>query len=894
MNDPRPIPFAPEGADEPQSLPVNRRSLLTYAMSMPVAISAVGLAVTPTSAHALPLPLTPPDTVDYYDVGDSLVQAGAPTMPLVKLSLGADGVYTFEMPRLEQGTGIATALAMMIAEEAQVPLAMVKVKSADAQPELVANQITGGSSSVRCFEPFIPALVIAARLKAGLLPGTGAPKDPAQYQVVGKRVAKLDALDIITGKKKFTMDLDVPGAKPTMMRMPSQIRGKVRSVNNRSAVLGMPGVIAVEIIPEGGTIVPFPPGVAVMAETFGEAWDACRALDITWADGANKGLSDASIQATLKAAMPPMLPAPLGTIAIDAEFEFAAASHCPLEVECAIVDARPDRCEIWAGMQTPIVALQAVAADLGLPESAVTAHCIPSGGAFGRRLFWDPVQVAAQVSKLTGRICKLMYHRSDDVRHTRSRPPQFHKVRAALLPPTLLLPGNVLSYQQSIGIVRLDARHGYGEKVTALGGSLPPMVQQTVGNLGYEEFFFKTMVSSPYNFGVSNKLLVPVAFDLPTVSYRSVHINPARTVEEIIVDEIAAKLNKDPVAFRLEFLRLPRAKAVLQRVVGAAQWGKAMPAGFAQGVGVHMESRAFTACVVELDGRDPANCKVTRATIVIDVGKPISPSGIEQQAHGGLAEAISLVLNAGLTIKDGLIQEGSYNQYRFAKMKDFPKNVEVIIMPNVGDPIAGMGEVGMSAPSGAIANAYARATGRKPRKFPLNARPSTRRRRPASCPHPPSSEEPPMPTYNLTVNNTAVTVDAPADMALLWVLRDKLGITGPKYGCGVNVCKACTCLVNGKAVTTCATKVSAVQGKKITTIEGLANGTTLHPVQQAWLDRDVPQCGFCQPGQIMAAVDLLSRTRTPTDADIDAIENMCRCGTYGRIRQAIKAAATMM
>lgn len=151
-----------------------------------------------------------------------------------------------------------------------------------------------------------------------------------------------------------------------------------------------------------------------------------------------------------------------------------------------------------------------------------------------------------------------------------------------------------------------------------------------------------------------------------------------------------------------------------------------------------------------------------------------------------------------------------------------------------------------------------------------------------------------MPTYNFTVNNQPVSVDAPADLALLWVLRDKLGITGPKYGCGVNVCKACTCLVNGKAVTTCATKVSAVQGKKVTTIEGLASGETLHPVQQAWLDLDVPQCGFCQPGQIMAAVDLLQRTKNPNDADIDAIENMCRCGTYGRIRQAIKAAATKM
>jgi isoquinoline 1-oxidoreductase alpha subunit len=151
-----------------------------------------------------------------------------------------------------------------------------------------------------------------------------------------------------------------------------------------------------------------------------------------------------------------------------------------------------------------------------------------------------------------------------------------------------------------------------------------------------------------------------------------------------------------------------------------------------------------------------------------------------------------------------------------------------------------------------------------------------------------------MPNQNFNVNGQAVNVDAPSDMALLWVLRDKLGITGPKYGCGVNVCKACTCLVNGKAVQTCVTKVSSVANKNVTTIEGLAVNGQLHPVQQAWLELDVPQCGFCQPGQIMAAVDLLKRTKTPSDADIDAIENMCRCGTYGRIRAAIKRAASMM
>jgi isoquinoline 1-oxidoreductase alpha subunit len=151
-----------------------------------------------------------------------------------------------------------------------------------------------------------------------------------------------------------------------------------------------------------------------------------------------------------------------------------------------------------------------------------------------------------------------------------------------------------------------------------------------------------------------------------------------------------------------------------------------------------------------------------------------------------------------------------------------------------------------------------------------------------------------MPTYSFKLNGKPVSVDAPGGMALLWVLRDKLGITGPKYGCGMNVCKACTCLVNGKAVTACSTRVSSVQGAEVTTIEGLANGNTLHPVQQAWLDLDVAQCGFCQAGQIMAAVDLLTRTRNPTDADIDAIENVCRCATYGRIRAAIRSAAEKM
>jgi isoquinoline 1-oxidoreductase subunit beta len=406
---------------------------------------------------------------------------------------------------------------------------------------------------------------------------------------------------------------------------------------------------------------------------------------------------------------------PLGALTVGGDFEFPAACHAPLEVETAIADVRPGSCEIWAGMQTPIIALQSIALDLGLPQSAVRAHVLPTGGSFGRRLFWDPVQVAVQVSKLTGRPCKLMYHRTDDTRQTRMRPPQVHRARA-----TVLL-GNVIAYDQRVAAVRLDARHGYGEINTALAGALPTIVQQTVGNLAYEEFFFKTMVSSPYNFGVGTKVLTPVALDMPTVSFRSVHIQPARCVEEIIVDEVAKRLNRDPVAFRLQHLRLARARAVLQQVVSAGQWGRSLPAGFAQGVAVHQETRSFTACLVEIDARDPRNAKVVRAVIAVDVGKPLNPLGIQAQAEGGLADAITLVLNAGLNIVDGLPLESSYTNYRVTRMKDFPKDIQVIVMPANGEPIGGMGEVGLSAASGAIANAYARATGIKPRKFPLNA-----------------------------------------------------------------------------------------------------------------------------------------------------------------------------
>ena len=150
-------------------------------------------------------------------------------------------------------------------------------------------------------------------------------------------------------------------------------------------------------------------------------------------------------------------------------------------------------------------------------------------------------------------------------------------------------------------------------------------------------------------------------------------------------------------------------------------------------------------------------------------------------------------------------------------------------------------------------------------------------------------------SVNFKLNGQAVTSQVEADTPLLWVIRDELGLTGTKYGCGMALCGACTVHLDGEAIRSCQTPVSAVQGRQVATVESLSRDNT-HPLQVAWIRHDVPQCGYCQSGQLMSAAALLAKNRNPSDADIEAAMsgNICRCGTYGRIKAAIKDAATTM
>jgi isoquinoline 1-oxidoreductase alpha subunit len=146
---------------------------------------------------------------------------------------------------------------------------------------------------------------------------------------------------------------------------------------------------------------------------------------------------------------------------------------------------------------------------------------------------------------------------------------------------------------------------------------------------------------------------------------------------------------------------------------------------------------------------------------------------------------------------------------------------------------------------------------------------------------------------NLTINGKTFTLDVEPDTPLLWAIRENAGLTGTKYGCGIAQCGACTVHIDGVATRSCGVSVAEAEGKKITTIEGLASGKTLHKVQEAWIAKDVPQCGYCQSGMIMAVAALLAEKPKPTDADIDeAITNICRCGTFQQVREAIHTIAS--
>ncbi|WP_069466979.1 molybdopterin cofactor-binding domain-containing protein [Actinacidiphila rubida] len=711
-----------------------------------------GEAATAPSRAAAAIP-SPPEPSELYDLNDLLTDATLPTANLISIQVHADGTASFALPRAEVGQGVTTSSAMLIAEELDLPLDRVHVTLADARPELLFNQLTGGSNTtISTYTPIRVAATLArGRLlaaaaeqlnasvtelttKAGTVLGPGGAvvgygelavkaasptivpvpvtlKDAGQFTVIGTPRNRIDALEAVTGRKQFAMDLAVPGALPAMICRPPTINGTVRSVRNADTVRAMPGIT---------DVVPVTTGVAVRGRTFGQCIDAVRALDVDWGPGTEEGTSEADVLAELRRAELPLVipPLPLLTKAVDLRFTFHFASNSALETNCAVADVRPDRAEIWGSLKSPIVAQETIAADLGLPVSAVTVHVTQGGGSFGRKLFFDGAREAAEVSRATGKPVRLMWHRTDDFRQGRTHPMSLSRVRATY---TL---GQVVGYEQRHTSVGTDFGHGLGEIVTALAAKLP------VGDLGFSETIFELTQQTPYEFGVTTQLLAEADRGFNTGSMRNIYSPNVRTAQELVVDQLAKGMGQDPYAFRRRFLKDARARAVLDAVATAGNWGRAMPAGTAQGIALHPEYHGVVAVLAEIDCRPPTTGRkipdaytgprVTKVVCAVDVGLAVNPRGLQAQMMGGIMDGIAVALTSSLHLENGRFLEGSWDHYYYTRQWNSPPELQIVVMPPTTGAPGGAGELAVAGAMAAVACAYGRATGTVPTTFPVN------------------------------------------------------------------------------------------------------------------------------------------------------------------------------
>lgn len=629
----------------------------------------------------------------------------------------------------------------------------VNVTLADARPELVFNQITAGSSTI--FTIYTPVRIAAAiaqqrlldaaalqlQQDAGLLTsrfglieatdGTAIPfselavaaasdvtsqvevilKPEEDFTVIGTPQTKTDQLAMVTGRKQFVTDLQIPDALPTVICRAPTLNGIPNSVENIDEVRRMPGITDVEIVSTG---------VAVRAATFGQCIDGVRALRVAWNPGTVEGENDESVLEQVKRAeLPLVVPAGPGET-VDGEFTFYWNSGSPLETNSAIADVREDRAEIWSPAKNPIAAQGEVAKVIGMPIGAVTFHVPEGGGSFGRKLFHDAALEAAEISQKMGKPVRLMWSRADDSRVGRVHPLCTSRVRALVNGDT------VLSYEQRHTSVSTEINPGVGEPITQAAFRVP-----VVGNLSLSVGTFELTQVTPYDFGPSNtRLLNEVDMRFNTQSTRNIYSPNMATARELMVDQIAAKVGKDPYEFRREFLKNDRMREVLNRAAEEGDWGKSMPEGTAQGIAFHTEYKAVAACLMEIDARPETvnrpismgvtGPRVTKVTFAVDLGLTINPRGLEGQMLGCINDAIAMTLTSSLHLTEGYFVESSWDNYFYTRQWNTPPEINIIILDTGSQEPGGAGELGVAPAAAATACAYARAIGQVPTFFPIN------------------------------------------------------------------------------------------------------------------------------------------------------------------------------
>jgi isoquinoline 1-oxidoreductase beta subunit len=671
-------------------------------------------------------------------------QTASAFSPNAYLSITPDGKITIMLARSEMGQGVWTALPTILAEELEVGLKQITVEQAGAST-LFGDQGTGGSSSVRTtWDPMRKAgaqareMLISAAAEKWEVPRedckaengyivhsfTGrkatygeladdaskfpVPQDPplkkGNYKLVGTSLPRLDTPLKVNGSAVYGIDFRVPAMKYAVLARCETVGGKVADFD-ASAAKQSPGVSFVGKVTDSA--------VAVVADSTWNAMKGRRALKVTWNDGANSNLDSAAIFAALRNADQSKATKffSVGDVSkatgkkIEAEYQLPFMAHAPMEPGNCTAHFRGTECEIWAPTQVPQDCRDTVAQILGLKPEQVKVNITFLGGGFGRRLEHDYAVEAALVSKAINAPVKVMWTREDDMRCSPYRPVSLHKMSA-----TVSEDGWPTSLVHRVIAPSISAQKGQP------------------GTNGVDPDFPD---EASFLYPIPNVALESVATETPVPLgwMRSVYALQMAFATESFIDELAAAAGKDPLSYRLHLLAkdtdikyfdaswsTARLRNVLKLAAQKAGWGKPAPAGRFRGIACFGCFSTYAADVVEIS-MEKDQPRVHRVVSVVDCGQVVNPNIVEQQIQSAVIYGLANVLRAQITIKNGRVEQGNFDDYQPIRMNEAPK-VEAYFVPSTESP-TGIGEPPLPPLAPALCNAIYAATRKRIRALPI-------------------------------------------------------------------------------------------------------------------------------------------------------------------------------
>jgi isoquinoline 1-oxidoreductase beta subunit len=666
------------------------------------------------------------------------------------LRIGADESVTVLLAHSEMGQGVWTTLPMLLAEELECDWAKVRVEHAPAAAvyghTVYHAQMTGGSTSTwsefdryRQVGALARTLLVAAaaarwaveptacraengfvvsgdrRLSYGALAADAARIPPPQevtlkpreaWKRIGKPTPRLDSPEKVTGRAQFAIDVRFPGLMTAVVARAPVFGGTVKSFRGEKA-LAVPGVRAVVKVPSG---------VAVVAEHFWAAKLGRDALEVDWDLGPGAAVDTERMREEYRrlAGTPGIKALAAGDVGalapsaanrppktLEADYEVPYLAHATMEPMNAAVRVGAGKAEVWAGTQFQTPDQMNVAKVLGLEPKDVEIHTAFLGGGFGRRASTtsDVVVEAAHVAKASGLPVKVVWTREDDMRGGYYRPQFLHRVRVGLDPE-----GRPSVWHQTI----------VGQSLLA-----NTMFENAMVKDGIDATSVEGVVDSPYVTGVPDRRveLHSPRNPVPVLWWRSVGHSHSAFAVESAVDELAALAGVEPLAYRRRLLaKHPRPLAALDLAAAKAGWGAPLPKGRGRGLAVHESFGSIVAVVAEVTVED-GQVRVHRATSAIDCGTCVNPAGVRAQLEGAVAFGLSAALYGEITLKEGRVQQGNFNDYALLRIADMPR-VDAHVVESTEKP-GGVGEPGVPPVAPAVANAVFAATGKRLRRLPL-------------------------------------------------------------------------------------------------------------------------------------------------------------------------------